>query len=579
MRADRIALAIVVALAGCGAANQDGGDSPPDGGGGADAGDQACATGILYAPIDPVAADDTRVRVEARVDNAPGVLPIRWTVLRGATQIPFEVSSEGRVATFAAPIAATYDVFMDVLVSDPFCPQAHVGVEVKTPGAGQAAMRLHVVAPAAEQRPPYDARVIVDGGATDTLPDVVVAAGDPASGTVLGDGAPVAAYLKFLPETGEAGFVEAFAGPSGSYAAVLRPEHHRVLVVPLSSSLAPRIVDWQPGVTELAVDGGTAIAGVVRDGAGAALAGAKVQLVIDGVRSTLDTTAGDGSFTVHAVPVPGATVTIEVTPPADRGLPRLVATSTTFALDQPLAIQFADLGIREVAGAVVRRGGAAVGGARVSILGTIADAGTIGGVAATGEVRIVAEADASGVLATTRAPAVALTAVIEAAAGDFAVRALDLAAGAPPTIDAPAMIQVATTIRDPADQPVPHAVLEAIPRDALQLAGAPPLRVVADADGAIATRLAAGGAYDLRLSDPANRSALRTVSGAAAPLPATLALAPATQVTVRVVGDNPIRGAVVQLRCADCTGVDASRAIAEGVTGIDGRVTLAAPAP
>src|SRR5207302_1778204 len=88
----------------------------------------------------------------------------------------------------------------------------------------------------------------------------------------------------------------------------------------LRVTAAPRHLTWAAATTTLAVDAGSAVSGVVTDAANAAVAGAKVQLAIAGVPSTLTTTAADGSFTVRAVAQTGASVAVEVVPPAGRGL-------------------------------------------------------------------------------------------------------------------------------------------------------------------------------------------------------------------------------------------------------------------
>ena len=130
----------------------------------------------------------------------------------------------------------------------------------------------------------------------------------------------------------------------GSWRKRLRPvrtlsQPHDVVVIPSSSALAPRKLTWS-GLSQpsFVIDAGSPITGVVRHGT-TAVAGAKVELSIDGVPSTIGTTAADGSFSLRGVPVPSATVTVEVTPPASLGLPRLEA-AAAFDLSQPVAITY-----------------------------------------------------------------------------------------------------------------------------------------------------------------------------------------------------------------------------------------------
>jgi hypothetical protein len=125
------------------------------------------------------------------------------------------------------------------------------------------------------------------------------------------------------------------------------------------------------------------------------------------------------------------------------------------------------------------------------------------------------------------------------------------------------------------------AVLDAVPTGALALAGGPTIRRVAGANGALTIDLAPNAGYVLRLSDPnGNRAALREVTGAtSANLAASLSLVKATRVEGKVTGSGPIPNAIVQFLCVTCIGLERSRPIAEGVTGIDGRFSLAVPDP
>jgi hypothetical protein len=94
-------------------------------------------------------------------------------------------------------------------------------------------------------------------------------------------------------------------------------------------------------------------------------------------------------------------------------------------------------------------------------------------------------------------------------------------------------------------------------------------------------RFASRGDYDVRFTDPGQRGAQLVIArNGNTAFAASHALLPATLVTVRI-GDGSafLANTLVQVRCASCTGLDRERAIAEGVTGVDGRVTLAVPRP
>jgi hypothetical protein len=143
------------------------------------------------------------------------------------------------------------------------------------------------------------------------------------------------------------------------------------------------------------------------------------------------------------------------------------------------------------------------------------------------------------------------------------------------------MLAVATETRFPANTLLPGVTLDAIPTGDLALAGAAPVRVTSNASGQISLNLAAGASYDLRFVDPAGRAApLIRTNIASSAVGATNILRARTRVGALVTdGTQPIRGALVQVLCASCTGVERTRPIAEGLTGIDGRFSLAVPDP
>jgi hypothetical protein len=584
-------LLFVLALVGCGGAGDSGvptDDASTSGDGGVGDAPAGCVVDISYEPTKPVAAADGVVRLKALVQGAPGVQSYTWTVRLGGTLIPTEPAlPDNSEVTFAATTAATFEAFLDVEVPQLlFCPQGHAIVEVKTPGAGEDEFRVHIVAPPGESRPPLDERVIVVGGPEDSLDDFVLAEGGIVDGFVRGDGTPIAAYLKFMPITGKDAAVESFSDTAGLYSAFLRSEAHEVLVIPTSPSYAPRLVTWMPGQTSLDVTAGTTISGVVRDQANALLPNATVQLTIGGVPSTIATTNASGAFTVRAVSIPGALVTFDVTAPAARGLPRIIVSSTMFDVTQPITIRYRSTTVRDLAGTIVRRSGNPLPGADVSVvaeLPNIADVTAGATLPAGGEVRATATTNASGALPSLRVPAAPLSAVVVPAPGDLAVTALDLTTAIPASISALPMVAVTTRTRDPRTTPPPlisGVTLDAIPLGALQLSGAPTIRVTSDAAGTISTSFAAGGQYELRFSDPAGRGALLTVpSVTASTIAPSHTLRKATTVTAVVKGSSSIKNASVQILCSSCTGLERSRPIAEGVTGIDGRFSLAVPDP
>jgi len=579
---------VLLALAACGGAggpaitdanNGDGAGSPDAPG--------TCNVSITFDPDPAVAQPDTVVRAISHVANAPGVQTFTWHVLRGPTMIPTDPAQDDySQALFPAIVAASYDVFLDVDVAGVFCPQGQATLTVSAPGANEATMRIHVTPPPSEQLPPLDKLVIVHGGGDQTLPDVVLDPGVVVNGNVLGSGIGIPSYLRFMPISGKEAVVESFSDGAGGFTARVLDQPHDVLVVPATASFPPTLVkNWLPSQTNLAVDPGTAISGVVRDQANALLAGAKVQLSIDGTPSTLATTNAAGAFTVRAALVTGATVRFDVTPPATSGLPRLSASSTTFDLAQAVAIKFSATTIRDLANTLVRRSGAPLANAKVSVVGALAaPAGTVtaGVVAsASGEIRITATTDGAGRLPSMKATANVLSAVVEPGPGDAAVTALDLTGGVPATIDALALQPVTTVIHAPTAGVLAGVTLDAVPLGALQLAGAPSVHATSGVGGTISTSFAPGGHYQLRFSDAAGRGAMLIVPDVtSASIAANHTLHTPVHVGATVKGETSvIRGASVQMLCAVCSGIERSRPLAEIATGNDGKFLLAVPDP
>jgi hypothetical protein len=276
-------------------------------------------------------------------------------------------------------------------------------------------------------------------------------------------------------------------------------------------------------------------------------------------------------------------VRVEVTPPASTGLPRLVATSTAIDTTGSVDIKYAAITTRDLGGTTIQRSGP-LPGATVSIVGNLPNAGTINtAIAAAGEVRQSAITDGAGKLPTLLAPATTLDAVIfPGAAGDHAVTPIDLTATVPNSITAAATVTKSTRISNPANTAgLGGAVIDAVPKGALLLAGAPTIRKIADGGGQISIGLAPNASYDLRLADPnGNRGALLIIPATSATvISANTALLQPTIVSGSVLGSGAVAGAVVQLLCTSCTGLDRDRPVAEGVTGADGRFFLAVPDP
>lgn len=579
--------AFALAFAGCGM-SADFASAPPGDGGGSGLPGAPCAAAIDVAQPVPAGAPGAALHATARPAALTPSL-YEWQVQFDGAPIDFQRSADGAAIDVAVERPGVY--ILGLHIAD--CTPAFVPVNVEAPGARIQTLRLLVVPPLGVAVPPLELFRDVKGGADAELGAISALSGRLIQAVVLGPAGGVSAYLQFSPAGAPDAIVEAFSDASGiaSIQLLPGPGPYTVLVVPSVAGLAPRrVLNWSPG-TVLRVDAGATVSGtVVRPGvpgpADAPLAGATVRLVSDGVPSTLAVTAADGSFSLHAAP--GGSVTVEVTPPDDSGLPRLSATAG-FALTAPVEVRYAaNLGRVDLAGTVVRRKGAAVVGARVVVVGALATAGTVtaGAMAvATGQVRIAATAGAAGALPRTLVPSAALSAVIEVGPGDRAVTPLDTTGGAPAALDAPAMQLITTAVTAMTDgnlAGLPGALIDLVPTGALAMAAAPMLRLVAGNAGALAAALPSGGRYQLRFQDPQGRGAPLVVADRAITAIASSYVLPAAiriQGTLQRDGKLALPGASVQLMCMECGGLDAALPLAEAASDATGRFTLTVPDP
>jgi hypothetical protein len=585
------AAAIAIVLGGCFGGVSGAEAFPPDGDGSGGNG-ELCSVSLTAAPATATAGPGTTIRVMSHVFNGPGTLTYRWTArFNGGVADAVPVIEDPSQLDVRTPSPGVYDVTLEVTGAPTPCSTGVLPINIRAPGARSETLRLRITPPQSAAAPPYEKLVQIDGGATLDIGTVAVDQGVIADVVVSGPDGGVPAYLRFAPAGTPDAVVEVFADDAGHAVTRLVAGTHSVLVVPLVATAAPRRIDgWSSSSSTLAVDAGVPVTGVVRDPAGAVLDGAKVQVSVDDLPSAVATTAAGGSFALRAASG-GASVTVEVTPPNASGLPRLSATATSTALDlrMPLQIRYAaNVTLKNLAGTVVRRQGAPVPGAGVTVVGSLAAVGTVTAgtsgapVSATGEVRITATSDGSGALPAMLVPAsAALSAVIAVAAGDLAVTALDTSGGRPASLDAPALQPIITAVFDTTAR-LPGAVLDVVPAGALAMAAAPALHVIADGSGAVTAALASGGHYDLRLHDPMGRGAPLVIADRTATTIATsyhLPVALQVRGTVKLGGTQPLAGASIQFLCDRCTGIERVKPIAEVASDGGGRFALAVPDP
>ena len=573
----RTLLLLLVFACGGSEASQPTVDAPPsDGATNADSG--GCSVQIVFNPATPMADPAAPIRAQAQVFDGAGINDFNWFVTFNNTPVAWTYQAQDHSQIdFIAATPGTYYVRVDI-AGPANCPMSTQSMlQVYSTTAQFVDYRMRVYPPAGIGAPPQETVVMVQAG-TSFNRDYPLDPGQVFSGTVKNGATGVPAYLRFMPASAPKGYVETFSAASGAYSTRLLAQNHDVLVVPMTAGLAPALVPWDLTTTTLNVSAGNAVTGTVKDGAGNPLQGAQVQLTSGGVPSTLATTAADGSFTVRASFAPTATVDVSVTPPASRGLPVLAATGSFGAT---IAIQYANAATCDIGSTPVKRGATAEPNARVSVVGTIANAGTIGGATAAGTVRIVAQADGTAHLPSTLVPRAPLSAVVDLGGGDLAVAALDTSTCPALTIDAPARITTSGVTATTGSALIPNVGIEAIPSGALALAGTPPVVTTADSSGGFSLALASGGRYDITFTDPLGDNAPLVVAAAtAANVPATAILPAALRVTgkVSVIGSaNPVVGASVQMLCLACGA--ATPPVAEAATNQISQYALGIPDP
>jgi hypothetical protein len=575
----RIALVVGFAtLAACGAEN---GNQLVDGNTAADA-TQGCSITLVFNPVSPIADPVAKIRVAAQLSGISGVPDYQWTVLYSGNSVPATPASvDNSQIDFVAPDAGTYSVTVSV-TGAVSCPASTTqAVIVHAPGANVADYRLRT-RPAAGDAPPQETILQVIGGTPIDRP-IALDPGLLCNGTISDGTAGIPAYLRFMPAGNPDASVETFAGASGGFSVRLLGQMHDVLVVPAVANVAPRKLSYMPCGGSIVLPAGTPVTGTVRDPANAALGGAKVRISIDGVPSTLATTAADGSFTLHAATVAGATVDVEVTPPPARGLP-ILRSSGVIDTSQPLAIRYAATNTTcDLAGTRVQRAGVDLPGAKVAIVGTRNAAGTAAATTAAGEIRIASVADGTGRLPALLVPRAPVQVVVSLSATDVAVVPLDLSACAASIISAPAVVHRTGTVKDVTPAALSGVQIEAVPVGPLALASAVPIQVRTGGTGMFDLPLASGGLYDVRFGDPLARGAqlvLTNLSPAQVPTQVTLPKAIAVSGKVSILGNpNPVVGASIQMLCATCTGLAAERPVGEAATDDASLYRVAVPDP
>ena len=573
---------LAAAAAACGAGNA-GDDDGVDAATGMDA--AGCTALVSYEPNAPTAPATIVARGD--VYGASGVITYTWIVRRGGADVAFTpLDPDSRDIQFDAPAAGVYEVELWVGGS---CAPYRGAVNVTQPGANTRAVRLRFVPPSSIAAPPQERVITIPGGADYAAGILTLDAGSVYPLTVrTPQAAPVAAYLRFTSRATPDAIVESFSDVNGNANVRLVGGRYDVLVVPTTAALAPlTVLDWDPLAGALTIDGGATLDGHVLDAAGAGIAMARVSVTSGGSVSTVATTAADGSFQLRWRD--GAAIEkVTVVPAAGSELPRLDAT-VELGATAAITIRHAAAPTSDVAGTLVRVGGAPAASADVLVdverasAGTIRDAaGTTVLAQATGWHRRTLRTDPSGRLPSARfLDGDAAVFVASTGPGGFAAASLPFGG----TLDAAAPVTISGRILRAAGGAREGARVRATLTGAVAHAGAPIPTAATGADGVFSLAVAAGAGYAITVSDPTGDDAASTIAIAAAAaqdlgdvtLPAALAISGEVRATGQSVGARAV--GVAALCHLACTGIDRSRPLGDAVTDAAGRFFVAVPDP
>ncbi|HVU51083.1 MAG TPA: hypothetical protein VHL80_10380 [Polyangia bacterium] len=592
-----------------------GGGFPQDGGSpdGAFAGAGPCI--ITITPVVPSSFSNLEpgavLRVQASVTGYPGGPDA------GAPRFTWSAAMVGGSSPANLPIMSIDDVTAEVTLGDPgmyqvnalipgvpSCDRLAVPFTVKAPET--PTLRFVVTPPDGLQLPERETVVATTDLAATTTLDL----GDARASELLSlspvdaRNFPVASYIRIT--SASFGFaLEGYTGQSPFVAPLSTGLLYDVLVLP-DGGAAPLFVSGLPDVisTKMALTPDANVTGVLRDGAGNPVSGARVLLVSGARPSTVGTSGADGRVVLTTRE--GAH-SADIVPRAGSGLPEALVAAPAITLltgmtSLDLSMDWANVPASPLTIAVTGPGGAPVAGARVRVdLATpIANAGilrVLGGATA-GQFPATGTAHADGVTDAQGAAHLGLLPegpyhVIVAPPDGTASTAITLAdvtvpaAGAAPVALA-APLTFMGKLAPPTGMPggsVAGAKVTAI--DGGLLASGTPPTTTAGADGSYALALAAGRTYELLVEPDPKLGLARWVVGSftakagSAPtsvVPAALAW----RGTVTGAG-RTVSGAFVQVFCKAPTPtsscVDPSLALAQGTSAADGSISLALPLP
>lgn len=580
-----LAASCVFALAAapsCGSDADDGGGNVRDAGaaGGVDGAPSSDCELFFVPPTDATLGEPVEVSVLVSGANF-GIQTFTWTIeLAGAAQNITELSNPAERVSFTPSAAGAYRIVVEADIGSERCTPALGTVGIVAPGARSEPYRMRVVPTGGA--PMQDVAVEVFGGADAVLADTVLEPGFVALGRIVDSGdAPVAAYIRARSRAGGAqADYEAFSAPAGDFRLHLPEGQFDLLVVPQSQFLpSQKFSDLSASEvgSVLSLSPAVALSGQLFTADGVGLAGASVSVLVDGARSTVATTNGDGTFSVFAT---GSALTgIAVAPPASSGLPALRADALAGqVVDEAssVRIRYAIASV-PVALDVTDSQGAPEPGATVEWRSDVAVAGSvevIGVEAVSGTLRLTATTDGVGHLERNVLAANA-SLVAQASDGGEARILSSIDWGIAP-VSALALEELATEsiVAELLGSAAIGATVDAVPTGVLA-PQAPVRSGLTNAKGLAALQLVRGGTYQLNVRHPTAGLGYGQIvdagSGAGiAPLALPGTILAEGRLSVGVTGGS-LEGAQVRLFCDECAGADAERVHASAVVDPSGR--------
>jgi hypothetical protein len=593
-----MAAVLVLGTPGCGA----GADSHNN----TDGGVGTCFTWFSVSPAQAQAP--ATITLSGQIDREGAVSGIErydWNVF-GSEGQPMSFATtdpDGRSIAFEAGAPGVYRAVLGGSVGTVTCSSFDLFINVGDPNARTARYRLRAVPLADQPAPVQEFPITVYGGADAYLDSIVLSQGAIMEGMIESEsGQPVAAYLRARPTARATPLREGFAGADGRFSLRVLEDVYDVLVIPEDNAWAPvRIADMlaeNPAqAAQVLVTPGQAVEGVILDGDGAPVAGARVSMRIEGVPSTIATTGPDGSFAIRTRTLGSAALT--VVPAGLSALPALEVTADAgLVVDgSSVEIRYAPHSARSISVPLRHSDGTTpAASARVTwIARPMADAAQVRAgaqsVNAHATMRRSLVADATGTTAAIALVDAVYDVIVEpgadAGAGQaVALRQVDLSDGQP----APAFLALAPPARitgiieNAAGTPAGGVEILATPTGILGQTMAAGQRAITGPDGSFDLAVAGSGQYDITWK---GRDVGRWWQEVQAPAPGqtlalgTIARPPIITLSgqVRIPWVANAEGVHLMLLCRQCSGVAADRPVAETITRGNGGFELHVPDP